>query len=201
MVACLSADPGDDEMRPRWGFLVASLLRRTNGPHMMASAVETLASGGELDMPWLLRSAFDGGSVADAEDWWDTVVLKQRRVVRRPGRMTDADRDSFEAALLLYPGSFGMPLSQALYEPIPWSALIALKDEPWIDDFCLRKAVSLRMLAAGRGETLQKAAEAYAVFLQDLARGKRDGRLAKRLDEAEAAAAALRPVGEEQTEE
>jgi hypothetical protein len=197
IAACLSAVRDDGDAMPPWGFLVSSLLRRKASPGLMESAVAELARGGALDIDWLCGTVFDGVSPADVEVWWDGVVLKQRRVVRAPGQLTSAGREAFEAALLLYPGTFGMPLSRTLYEPIEWSRLIAMKREPWIPEFCRRKATSLRMLAAGRGEDIEKAADAYAVFLQDLARGKRDSRLRDGLDAAEACLALLRAADNE----
>lgn len=67
----------------------------------------------------------------------------------------------------------------------PLDALIPFRKEPWCRPFAIRHALRIRLEAIGHEEEAQQVAEAYAVFLDRIAKGDSARRLASLWNDAE----------------
>jgi hypothetical protein len=172
--------------RARCGVLVAWIASQPDRDRAFARLLSALAGDpATMNGDWwagLLRVEQAGAVGLDAA--WDARMLRERRVVDAPGRTTRADVRRLRAALLIFPGLYGMPFSGTPYGTVEWSALIEMRDRPWLRDFCRNKGASLRLLAAGRGPALLKVADAYSAYLEAVAEGRAAWRLRRLLGAA-----------------
>lgn len=200
LLMCLTADTerADASIRACWALFVGAIADAREGGDWLRDVLTSAAAGRGRGPASPRVRLFPELTPDEIEVWWDGVILEERRVVRRPGRLTAEGRRRFEAALLLYPGTFGMPLSHELYDPFPWEMLIARRDERWVPSFCRRKLTALHVMAAGRGRVLQETAAAFGAFLRGLADGESERVLRRALADARAQLDALRsaPVEE-----
>jgi hypothetical protein len=174
----------DVAWRSLCGVLVAWGLAMEHRP-LLQGAIERLAAGEKLDYEWWTAAAGSGDAPADLECAWDGWLLSQRRVVFRPGQASEQDERGFRATLLIYPGVFGMPLNDRPFSPLPWRDLIEQRKAHWVEEFCRRKSLQLRMASVGRSREMMRTAEAYCEFLDALRRGKRVRSLVRLLEAAE----------------
>lgn len=187
----------EGELNPRSRAVAGALLTWVAAAPRRADALQgalrSLAAGRPIDLGWWRSVARHAAVWADVEAAWDNWMLRQGRVVHTPGRTTPATLRRFHAALLLYPGVCGIPLSSEPYRSMAWESLPAARDEVWTPGFCVSKRASLRLLAAGRSEDLKRATEAYVRFLDALAERKSVRTLTRRLAEAREASEKLWP--------
>ena len=177
---------GDSLTAAAWGTVVSWIVSMDNSREIMDSAFNCLAAGVQLDAEWLSSHVHNCSTLTDLESKWDEWILKQKRMIHFPGLEVTLDDDRLDAALLLYPGLFDIPLNSHPYGVIKWKTLIERRDEPWVEGFCKKKANDLRILTVGRSEKARKTAESYCRFLSALQRGARDRKVAELLEEAEA---------------
>ncbi len=122
---------------------------------------------------------------------WERWLLGRRRVVLVLGSVTRRQLSDFQAELLLYRGACAIPASEAVGDGVGFDLLVALRQRPWIADFCRIKQGNLRALAAGRGEELLHVTDLYDTFLKALRFSDDEERIRQAL---EAAAAALKAL-------
>ncbi len=152
------------------------------------NAFEALLRGAATGTAWrpegagLLLAGTDDPAAFDAAlDLW---LLSEGRVVIKPGLTTCGIVRRFRAHLLLYPAEYGKTLDPSR----TWRTFqeaVALADDPVIRRGAAAKALELRMAAFGRDGMLLAVSDAYAAFLNALARGEKQGELSRLLMEAE----------------
>ena len=105
-----------------------------------------------------------------------------------PGRASRRDVLTFASRLFLYPRSFDEKFA-GRYDVLSFrDAVKFAKADPRVRFIALFKADEMPIFGGGRGEELAAAADRYAAFLRELAKGERDEEaLLKMLDEADAA--------------
>lgn len=152
------------------GSLVAWLASLPDQAEVFKRLFERLADGQAASPEWMSTLIPGASSVPSLEEKWDEWMLRQRRIIREPGKVTPDVMQEFRARLLLYPGDSGIPLTggEGVSHRFPLRDLIARRAEPWIPEFARRKAVGLRLSAVGRGPELEVVVEAYCRFLQAL---------------------------------
>ncbi len=106
--------------------------------------------------------------------------------VFKPGSLSRIEARVFASRLRLYPRTFDRPFL-GRFDALPFRAAIAgAADDPFIRLAALDKANELPVFGGGRGEGLQRAADAYRTFLLALAKGERTAtELEALLDDAE----------------
>ena len=113
----------------------------------------------------------------ELEKGWDRWLLAQRRTVLLPGVTSKEDVQRLCAALLLYPGAFGIPLNDQPLRPVPWEFLVTQREARWMGSFSRSKAADLQIMVAGCGEDVKRVVNAYCAFLGALATGANVSRL------------------------
>lgn len=183
MAASGAAAPADRLDRARCGFVVAWLAAGGGRAEAFRRLLETPPSGAVTAAALTLLPG-ETYTPVSLEQVWDLRVLRESHVVSRPGRTSAESVRRFRAALLIYPGLCGMPMSSEPYRTVEWPALIEMRSEAWIPAFCVRKGNGLRVAASGRGDAMTRAADAYCAVLAGLRSGGSERRLRRLLDEA-----------------
>jgi hypothetical protein len=129
----------------------------------------------------LLASTADAGAFDAALDLW---FLAKGRQVMKPGVTTGGIARRFRSSLLLYSSDYGKSIGQR-EAWLTFEAAAARSAEPAVRAAALKQALSVRMAALGRDGTLLAVSDAYEQFLNALARGAKQGELARLLMEAE----------------
>ena len=142
--------------------------RETDPGYRVARARQRLAD-------WVERAAGD-----DAEGF------RLLYHVFKPGELSRIEARLFASRLRLYPQTLARPFG-GRFDALTFRAAIACaKDDPYVRLAALEKAAEMPIFGGGRGDGLRDAAEAYRVFLLELARGeKSDEALKDLLEEAE----------------
>ena len=146
----------------------AEAYRMTDPGYRVARARQRLAD-------WVERAAGD-----DAEGF------RLLYHVFKPGELSRIEARLFASRLRLYPQTLVRPFG-GRFDALTFRAAIACaKDDPYVRLAALEKAAEMPVFGGGRGDGLRDAAEAYRVFLLELARGeKSDEALQDLLEEAE----------------
>ncbi|MBP5791521.1 MAG: hypothetical protein J6W80_04615 [Kiritimatiellae bacterium] len=116
----------------------------------------------------------------------DEYFLKLDRTVLIPGEARESDVLSFASKLYLYPANFSFPFC-GKHRALSFRGAIGLAKE----SLSIRLAAATRFSGivvhgGGRGENLAKAADAYSLFLRELAAGKKtEDELGELLDKAD----------------
>lgn len=150
-----------------------------------------LAANKPVTEAWLLRKISSSDEETTLDDLWDRWLLKQSNIVHEMGTVTGLLLDQLSSELLLYQGTYGIPLSATVGNPGVMSDLIALKKEPWIAGFVSQKRMRLQLMTAGRGDGYKAVVGKYCDFLTQLGKESRDDVLRKTLMRADAAFAEL----------
>ncbi|MBL7115759.1 MAG: hypothetical protein ISS35_08325 [Kiritimatiellae bacterium] len=166
------------------GCLVRWLLDGTDAATVWTDLFDTLASGISLDFEWVVGVSQGVQTPVEFEQVWDRWLLAQRRTVLLPGETSKEDVQRLCAALLLYPGGFGIPLDDQPLRPIPWDRLVTRREARWMDSFSRSKAVDLHIVGAGCGDDVKRVVNAYCVFLGALTTGAEVPRLNRFLIDA-----------------
>ena len=163
------------------GCLVRWLLDGTDAASAWTDIFETLARGAPLDFAWMVDVLPGDQTPVELEKGWDRWLLAQRRTVLLPGVTSKEDVQRLCAALLLYPGAFGIPLNDQPLRPVPWEFLVTQREARWMGSFSRSKAADLQIMVAGCGEDVKRVVNAYCAFLGALATGENVPRLNQRL--------------------
>jgi hypothetical protein len=160
--------------------------------------LDRIAAGEKISIEWFLPFFPDCGTMSELDERWDDWVLRQKRTIYDPGRITASFIDQVESELVLYPGDFGIPLTTNLGERIELHDLMSRREEAWIPSVARSKSMSLRVLSAGRGKEIQDVIESYARFFDELEKKRtRPETLKKLLVKAESDLERLRHLAEE----
>jgi hypothetical protein len=128
-----------------------------------------------------VNTAIDAGALAgvlglespvDLTTEWDEWMLRQRRIVHRPGFVTPMAVRTLKAQLLLYPSDFATALGVGVGAPTDIGQLLKHRKAPWLPDVAGARCAAIRMAAVGRGNDCEKVASLYCSFLEGLVDGK-----------------------------
>ncbi len=114
------------------------------------------------------------------EDWLvgrgdlkdDEEGLKLRRKIMEPGKASRRDVLTFASRLYLYPPTYDLRFMGKFSSLSFREALKFAKIDPMIGMMAFAKSVEVPVFGGGRGDEMTAAAEAYRVFLIELARQK-----------------------------
>ncbi|MBM4149411.1 MAG: hypothetical protein FJ224_10250 [Lentisphaerae bacterium] len=109
-------------------------------------------------------------STKDLECGWDEWIMRQRRIVHRPGVTSRLALETLKAQLLLYPGDSGNRLALGFSVPVRASQLIDFKDNTLAREAASGAAVAVRIAAVGRGADCVGAADLYAEYFAAVAK-------------------------------
>ena len=151
----------------------------------MEAVFVRLAEKVPISSAWIAEQLPDIELGADVEQAWEEWVMARGRTVHEPGIPTPRARKELEAALLLYPGEFGIPLAYPVPPGSGFRWLINQRKEAWVSSFAATKSASLAVVAVGRGPEIQAVAQAHLDFLDALAKGQSKRRLKEKLKAAE----------------
>lgn len=167
------------------GVFVDWILAEGSEAGVFEQILDRLAGGGAITATWL-ASRFPGAasSVAGMDEAWDQWLLRQKRVVDRPGRLTAGAVDRLKAALLLYTGRSGIPLLDDGFRRLSYGELVERRGEAWVKALCRSKQTALRLLAGGRGAAYRRTIDAYCAFFAALDRGAGEDALRELLKRA-----------------
>jgi len=135
------------------------------------------------DAAWLvtaLPSVEDGTALQHA---WDAWILRQKRVVFRPGTVTERAIQQLKSALLITPHSAAADPEMSR-GPLTPQGLIALRAAPGAAAAARDKAARLRVRFIGRGDAFARVVEAYARFFEAVAEDRDERRLRELLKKA-----------------
>jgi hypothetical protein len=167
------------------GGLAAWILSFPGRAERLGAILDRVAAGGGVTPEWFATSLISCESVSELDEEWDAWVLRQKRMVYEPGVAGPEFLRRLRWDLAVYPGDPGVPLSTNLSERISFRRLLERRDESWVPLAARSKAVSLRLLAAGRGREAVRVAEGYAFFLDGLGKKMRSADLDALLKAAE----------------
>jgi len=137
----------------------------------------------------------DSGMSLDEE--WDRWLLRQSRVVRSYAGISTRIIEQLRSELLLYPGTYGIPLACEIPQGSPLVWLIKFRDAEWISQYINRKRGRLNLIVAGYDGDLLRVVGLFDEFFSSLEKDVPDVLLLKRLREAKRALTALaEDVGE-----
>lgn len=111
------------------------------------------------------------GEFAEGRD--DEYYLKQLRKVADPGNASREDVLVFASRLMLYPPYYNLPFCGRYTGCTFREAIELAKKDPVVRFVAVSKAREVLVFGAGRGDQMSAAAEAYASFLREVARGEK----------------------------
>ncbi len=179
------------------GVFTGWLVSMFGDGNLRESIYGRFTSGGRVTPQWLVSVVPGCGSIPDLEEMWDKWVLKQEHVVHQPGMLMRQVAEQIQAELVVYPGQFGVPVSGDPEQVGGLSDLIKVKGESWVPGFCRAKICSLGIIAAGRGDKVAGAVNAYNRFFEALIAGKNEAELGEILQDADYLLAKLSDKTEE----
>ena len=133
---------------------------------------------------WLVTCIPNCDSVVDLEARWDEWMLRQKRRIFEPGKITGEHLIQLWSLLTVYPGDAGIPMSNEWNQRGDFRNMVEHRKAEWIIPFAENKKLNLRTLALGKDTEFQSVVDAYCRFLDALAGEKSSRRLEKLLDEA-----------------
>jgi len=152
------------------------------------SAFEALLRAASAGVAWeprgvarLLAGTEDPAAFDESLDRW---FLSEGRQVIKPGVTTSGIVRRFRSQLLLYPVDCGKNMRRRL-AGMTFQEAVAHAQDPAVRARAERQVVAVRMAALGRDGMLLAVSEAYAHFLESLARGEKQGELSRLLVEAD----------------
>ncbi len=165
--------------------LTSWLLEKRDGKSLFETILRAAATGQEWSPAGVAQLLTGSGELDALDAWSDRKMLAERRLVIRPGTTSSGSVRRFRHSLLLYPEFFGK------YNGLNrvWCTLqqaARQSGDPAVRKSALEQAMRVRMAAFGCDGTLIAVAEAYAQFLEALAKGGKPGELARMLLQAEA---------------
>lgn len=183
----------DLDYRALCGVFCSWMLALDKETHVLDRIVDRLAGGRTTSAQWLAACVPEADTVLGLDTAWDDWLLRQKRIVDRPGETTLGVVVRLRAALLLYPGDSGIPVRNGGFQRMGFHELIEERGGAWIPAFCASKSIELQVLEVGRGEDFKTVVEAYCLFLEALAQGDRSEKRALEmlLNRAEALRASL----------
>lgn len=164
--------------------LAAWLLEKRPDGVPFEALLRAAATGGGWDRKQVARLACGAEEDGAFDERFDRWLLSEGRQVIQPGVTTRGVARRFRAQLLLYPWDFGKTL------PVRPGGLTcqeaaARGDDPAVRAAARRAVSGVRMAALGRDGTLLAVSDAYARFLEALAKGAKQGELSRLLVAAE----------------
>ena len=136
---------------------------------LMEAVFVRLAEKVPISSAWIAEQLPDIELGADVEQAWEEWVMARGRTVHEPGIPTPRARKELEAALLLYPGEFGIPLAYPVPPGSGFRWLINQRKEAWVSSFAATKSASLAVVAVGRGPEIQAVAQAHLESVERVA--------------------------------
>jgi hypothetical protein len=163
--------------------LAAWLLDRPGEP--FGALLRRLAEGTPWSPAMVAEALQEPKGLAGLCEEWDAWLIASMREIRQVGVTTPGLVSAFRAQLQIYPGDYGLPF------PEPWRGrspddCLAWPATPEVRQALRSKAMAIRIFSAGRDGALQRAAVAYACFLDALAVGEAPARARSLLAQAEA---------------
>ena len=159
-------------------------------PHLSTTAFRRMLDSLAGGAPWSgAKMAAELSGVADpvAQDHaLDERLVRAVRSVLSPGHPTPLDARTFAARLLLYPPFFDINFQNSSKCCDFHEAIALSENDLFVRVAAILKSQEIPIFAVGRGPELEKASEAYVLFLRELARGTKAARLADLLDDADA---------------
>lgn len=156
--------------------------------HPTGIPFESLLRAAATGTPWeagrvasLLAGTEDPAAFDEALDRW---LLAEGRQVIMPGLTTKEIVRRFRSHLLLYPCDYDKNIGQEK-AGLTFQEAAARADDQAVRSVAQNQAVSIRMSVLGRDGMLLAVSEAYARFLEALARGEKRGELSRLLVVAE----------------
>ena len=184
--------------RSSCGSLVGWLLSLPGKADCLERIIERLGAGEPVTVEWLSTGIPGCASIADLADKRDAWILREKRLIRRPGVVTLRLMNQLRAELLLSSDFSGTPWEGEPVQKLTMADLVGKRNEKWISAAARSRSASLRTLSVGRGGEFQHVVDLYCRFLEAVILGGRPGRLKSFLQEAEDARKALaEKVGKE----
>jgi hypothetical protein len=151
------------------GLFFGMILAEKTRDAFLVGVFSRLAGGLDAGVSWLAAAIPGCSSPTDVDARWDEWVLRQKRVVCLPGSPRADDLIWLEDNLLFPLEAFDIPQSADLRKFFTMSDLVEGVDSKKVRDAARGKAGSLRILSAGRSDSLRKVVESYCVFLDAVA--------------------------------
>ncbi|MCS6771056.1 MAG: hypothetical protein NZ740_03410 [Kiritimatiellae bacterium] len=153
------------------------------GSALLKELVRIHAEGRRPDPEWLARWRTGESDVAAAtRAWHDWLEARAARLVFPARHLSDEWMDSLRVAPLTELVEAGGPADLA---GRPLIDLVRLRKEPWCKNFAVRRAIRMRLEAVGQEDEALQVVDAYARFLEGLAKGLARRRLDASWKEAE----------------
>jgi len=128
-----------------------------------------------------------GDSEVTLDESWERWLLEQGRVVRRSAPISMRVIEQLRSELLLYPGTYGIPLVCEIDQGESLVNLIRLREEKWVPQYLNRKRGRINLIVAGRKGELPKVVDLFDDFLSGLEKEIPDILLLQRWRNANAA--------------
>ena len=167
------------------GIFVAWLQDRTSRADLFDAIFLRCAARQPVTAEWLSANVPECASVRDLESRWNEWLLRQKRVVYRPGYVTPRLVARLESELVVGVGDYGVPEGAFEGNHLPLGDLVALRKEEWVRVFARDKALRLKIGFVGRGHEVDAVIDAYCAFLGALDRRRGERVLKKLLKEAQ----------------
>lgn len=164
--------------------LAAWLLEKRPAGVPFEALLRSAATGADWDRKRVARLACGTDEDGAFDELFDRWLLSEGRQVILPGATTCGAARRFRAQLLLYPCGSGT-ITTFRSGGLTFQEAAARAGEPAVRDAARRGASGVRMAALGRDGTLFAVSEAYARFLEALAKGAAPGELSRLLAVAE----------------
>ncbi len=119
-----------------------------------------------------LMSGRDSGMLLD--EIWDRWLLKQSHVVRSYALVSVRKIEQLRSELLLYAGTYGIPLGVEIPRGAALVTLIRFRGEEWLPQYVNRKRGRLNLIAAGQKNDLAHVVGLYDDFLSGLEKDESD---------------------------
>lgn len=145
------------------------------------------SSANYITVSGLQSLVVDDDSEMTLDEAWDRWLLRQSRVVRSFASVSTRVIDQLRSELLLYPGTYGIPLAGEIPQGSSFVKLITFRNADWIPQYVNRKRSRLNSIAAGHKGGFVQVVGLFDEFLSDLEKDVPDILLLKQLRDANAA--------------
>lgn len=176
----LSASVTNERAKATASVFTQMLFDKRRGQNVQEKLISAVSSNLVMTPCYLLG----GIEEAEADDIFDSWMLKQKKTVYLPGQDAPGDLSKFKRQMLIYPES-----SDSFQEPVvglgPNEAIAKKKDKK-VADAAISRQIGLKLFAAGKSDEMRSLVDAYCYFLEGIAQGKMDWILRKRLVKARA---------------
>lgn len=184
-VSAITSQMQDSEdLKMARGMYVAWLLSCSFGQDIVQRILSRGTKESGADADWLTEVLRAEG-VEDPDYEWDAWILKQKRIVYRPGVSSREDFSWLNNQLKFKLSDLGVKDADSQEKLLELTDLIALKREVGVGSFCTGLFNKLKLRAAGRGESFRQIIDAYCLYLEGIAEGKSDRKLRRYLLAAE----------------